>query len=500
MSLNAAFNKTAGNPDQPVNDNGETLLHVAAKAGDAPQVKAAIEAQATVHVLDKQNNTPLVYATENGDIQLMRLLLKADASHIDHAGSLGTALCVAAARGNLEAAATLLEAGADVNARGTDGVTPLMTAVFNQREEMALFLLKKRADVTLSCDKRENALHRAAFRDDAAMLDTLFAYGAARVLQQASKDKLLTPLHVAIAEGAKNAARCLLDHGAFTHLANEKGLTPLSLAAEKGDAALSRLLVECGAADLNKISAPSEYTPFQHAVFEKNLAAAKMLLRLGADPHQKDGSNRTPLQLAAWKGDLAMVRFLTEEVPAEPDAAAARQSQANALYEAAFYGHGDVVAYLAAAPDAPLNLPNSFGNYPVTASIDRDSTALLEALLNNGAAPDVNDRDGASPLLTAARKGRMAATEALLLADANPNLGDGLETPLHAAIEGDHTAIVRLLVEFGADIRARDNLNREPIDLARGKGRSAAVAILEAARADYDSLQNRTFFQGFKPQ
>jgi len=499
MSLNTAFNQKAGNPDQPVNDNGETLLHVAAKTGDAPQAKAAIEAQATVHILDKQNNTPLVYATDNGDIQLMRLLLKADASHIDHAGNMGTALCVAAAKGNLEAAATLLDAGADINARGAEGVTPLMTAVFNQQEEMALFLLKKRADVTLACDKRENALHRAAYRDDAHMLNTLFAYGAARVLQQASKDKLLTPLHVAIEEGAKNAARCLLDHGAFTHLANEKGLTPLALAAEKGDAALSRLLVEYGAADLNKIAPPSEYTPFQHAVFEKNLAAAKMLLRLGADPHQKDGSNRTPLHLAAWKGDLAMTRFLIEEVPAEQEVAAARQSQANALFEAVFYGHEDVAGYLAALPEAPLNQPNSLGNYAINASIDRESAALLETLLNHGAAPNVRDKNGATPLLTAARKNKVAATEALLLADADPNFGDGLETPLHAAIEADNTAIVRLLVEFGADIHIKDNLNRLPIDIARTKSRPAAVAILEKAQADYDSRKNPPFFQPFKP-
>ena len=44
--------------------------------------------------------------------------------------------------------------------------------------------------------------------------------------------------------------------------------------------------------------------------------------------------------------------------------------------------------------------------------------------------------------------------------------GKSLDSPLHAAAEKDCTAVVKLLLDFGADINARNTEFQRPVDVA----------------------------------
>lgn len=44
--------------------------------------------------------------------------------------------------------------------------------------------------------------------------------------------------------------------------------------------------------------------------------------------------------------------------------------------------------------------------------------------------------------------------------------GKSLDSPLHAAAEKDSTAVVKLLLDFGADINARNTEFQRPVDVA----------------------------------
>jgi len=498
MSLKEEFTKVSGDPDRVLGEAGETVLHLAAREGDVDTASFAIDHNASVNARDKADNTPVIYAAERGDIILLRLLLTEDRKGINLAGELGTALGVAAASGELEVAATLLEFGADIDAKDKKGTSPLMVAITAKQPRMVDYLLKKGADALARRDDNESVLHIAAQAGIREILESLFAYGAARSLQVQTTKEGQTPLHAAVLAGKPAAVEALLDHGAFTHITNTEKMTPLDIAAFKGDAVMARQLVEYGHADVAK-TAEGHDSALHRALFEKNLDAARELVRLGADPHAPDAQGRTPLHIAAWKGELDMVKYFIEEVPGEENIAAAAQSRANALYEAIFYGHGDIADYLINTPGTDLNVPNAAGNYALTAAMDKYNTNRIATMLEKGASPDVKDKNGNSPLLVSARKGNVDAATLLLLHDANTEIADGGETPLFAAVEAGHTSMVELLAGAGANIFATNATGMTPIDVARMKSKAEIVPILESAAADYGYRKNAKKFEGFNP-
>ncbi len=503
MSLTSEFKAHAADPDRVIGDEGKTMLHLAAKEGDYAAASLALQAHASVAVQDKEKNTPVIYAAQRGDVSLLRLLLADDNSSINHAGNLGTALGIAAASGELEVVATLLEFGADIHAKDKDGGTALHAAIFAEQKPMIDFLLKKGANASALRDNNETTLHLGVRTGDVDILEALFAHGAAKVLQQQTKEKLLTPLHIAVMTAELAAARCLLDHGAFTNIRNSDKLSPLDVAAHSGDTVMTRLLVETGCAELDKKDG-SGTTPLHRAIYEGKEAEVRELVRLGADPYVADDNKRTPLHIAAWKGNMALVKFFAEEVPPQEDITAQKQSRAQALYDAVFYDHDAVADYLMSLPDVTPNVPTIEGRLPLAHAIEdlcagTGSAARVEALLQNGANPDVTGKDGDSLLQICAKKNETEGARLLLKYGANTEFTEKGEVPLLCAIEPGHLKMVELLTENGANPLAKNANNVLTIDLARMKSHAAIVPVLESAIMRYVINQNTSKPQPFTP-
>ena len=101
----------------------------------------------------------------------------------------------------------------------------------------------------------------------------------------------------------------------------------------------------------------------------------------------------------------------------------------------------------------------------------------LGFLLSRGARPDLQSRDGTTPLSLAAQIGWTPGAEQLLARRANPNLGNNRgETPLIFAVRRRDLAMVRLLRSQGADPNQTDNVaGYSALDYARQDPRAAAV-------------------------
>ena len=294
----------------------------------------------------------------------------------------------------------------------------------------------------------------AADRDtrlaDAAMNRDLAAVRA--LLQQKNVDVNApgrdgTPaLHWTVRVDDLETAGQLLRAGADPKLVTRYGVTPMSVAAANGSAAMLKLLLESGA-DPNAPDGAGD-TPLMTAAQVGSLDSVKALLAAGATLDARDKTfQQTALMVAIRANQTEIVRYFIQQ--------------------------GASVNAQTRTGDAPRwVLPNSVPGFGHGIGIIR------------GGIPERGSRyliPGAmTPLLYAARDGRLASAALLLDAGANIEQADGNGiTPLLAAIGNNHPDVARMLVDRGANINVVDWYGRTPLWTA-----------VEARNMDFD---NNTF-------
>lgn len=148
------------------------------------------------------------------------------------------------------------------------------------------------------------------------------------------------------------------------------------------------------------------------------------------------------------------------------------------------------------------------GNFPITLiliekgadvnKVDKNNhTALLDAsyhpvleimrlLIENGANPNIFNVDGQTPLMAATKSGAVDASRLLINSGAEINIkGYGGNTPMHWSMtEGDYPSIVNLLIEHGANLGIRNDIEKTALDMARLLSRDKSLKILEKATSD----------------
>jgi len=114
--------------------------------------------------------------------------------------------------------------------------------------------------------------------------------------------------------------------------------------------------------------------------------------------------------------------------------------------------------------------------------------AATKALLAQGAQANAVDRWGTTPLLIAAREGRLEVVRMLIAARARPDGAGGAFTPLAAAALRGHTQVVQLLLRAGASVNATGLAEMNALEAAVRMNRVGAAAALLRARADTSGL------------
>lgn len=139
-------------------DNLEDALS-SARLGDTGQLVDLLKAGVDPNALDEQGNSLLILAAREGQVPTVKALLsyKPNVSHRNLAGD--SALMLATLRGDLEMVNLLLEAGAEFD---HDGWTPLIYAAFEGHLELVERFLALGANVNVLAPNGSNALMFAA--------------------------------------------------------------------------------------------------------------------------------------------------------------------------------------------------------------------------------------------------------------------------------------------------------------------------------------------------
>lgn len=143
------------------------------------------------------------------------------------------------------------------------------------------------------------------------------------------------------------------------------------------------------------------------------------LLQYEASTNVADNKGYFPIHLAAWKGDVEIVKILIHHGPSHSRVNEQNNENETALHCAAQYGHSEVVA------------------------------VLLEELTD----PTIRNSKLETPLDLAALYGRLRVVKMII--SAHPNLmscNTRKHTPLHLAARNGHKAVVEVLLEAGMDV------------------------------------------------
>jgi ankyrin repeat protein len=191
-----------------------------------------------------------------------------------------------------------------------------------------------------------------------------------------------------------------------------------------------------------------------NATVNADLATVRILLDNGGSVETKDANGSTLLVLAAESNDVAIVKLLLEK---GADASAKDQQGETALINAARSGGTDVVGMLAektsAAREKELALFAVLGGMGsvVVVRISDDPNEVA-AKQTRKPQPEPEDAPGFQTVKLLLDKG--------VAIDARDEDGS---TPLITAAGYGETEIVRLLLERGSDLRARDKYGLTPL-------------------------------------
>jgi hypothetical protein len=137
-------------------DRVGTGLMIAAWEGNLEMMELFFARGATINATNANGEQALMHAAWRGRLEAVHWLLDRGAQ-INRPGLQWSALHYAVFNGHDPVARLLIERGADINARSTNGSTPLMMAAREGREGLARMLLEFGADTTVENDWGEDA-------------------------------------------------------------------------------------------------------------------------------------------------------------------------------------------------------------------------------------------------------------------------------------------------------------------------------------------------------
>jgi len=351
----------------------------------------------------------LMRAVATGNTELVSLLIDhgAEVDFVDpnEFGFSKTPLSLACGQGHLEVVKLLLEKGADINFTGGESDSPLLTAFYDGRIEVAKHLLQDdTVDITQPAPDGTTPLHASC--STPSLVSELLRRGAPVDGHSTSWG---TVLHSAVRKDSPEAIQLLLAHDPMPEIdavygedgwnEDQIGLTPLQLAC--------------------RFQSPK---------------CVKSLLEGGASPtfKNKDGDDAVDILLRAESDPKAAVECLR---------------------------------LLISVPDSiPGDQTDEHGRSRLHAIQPATPVSVVQALVEAKAPIDLRDEDGHSPLSVAVSNGNDMVARYLVKQGASVNRSSPVfGTILHLAVRRGDVSLAKFLVDSGADLETVDPKSGESL-------------------------------------
>jgi ankyrin repeat protein len=477
--------------------DGATALHWAVYKDDLEMADLLLRGGARVNVSNREGITPMYLAALNGSSRMIERLMKAGADPKQRGPNGETMLMLAARNGNPDAITMLIAAGVDVNSREPLRLTTaLMWAVEQKHPAAVAALLDGKADFKLKSGAAgvpRNYMASRVNTDQVEIHAKRYAAAAAagRTYQEQIEweekngvthegrrgfDQAVSAADAAGTAGATPAAPVPTRDETEVVIAGlvgggGGGLTALVLAAREGDLESTKLLIAAGA-DVNQTT-DYGWSPLLTATNNRNYKVGMYLVEHGANPNLANKGGWTPLYLATDNrniegGDfpvpkpdidhLIYLRFLLEH-GANANARVKDNTLTRTIFTMQWFFESGATPFVRAAQSGDTELMKlllTHGADPKLAT-DHDDTALT-------AAAGIGWVEGVTYEHSA--KENLEAVRMLLDLGLDPNWvnKDG-RTPLMGAALKGRSEVVQLLVDRGARLETRDKGSRDTEDV-----------------------------------
>ncbi|KAK1758113.1 ankyrin repeat-containing domain protein [Echria macrotheca] len=365
-------------------------------------------------------------------------------------------LFIAASRGLARLVPLVISHGASVDAANTgkDGWTALHAASRFGRCHTLGALLQEKADVTIPDQNGDFPLHLA------------IRWGHARAAEL-------------MAENFPSVADWDWSHGYGQGDEGRQLHAPVELDTGDGDP-LPVAHEASVSAPLNRANSEG-WTVLIEAAHRDLPTVCRLLLERGADPSLVEDWGKLALHGAARIGSARIAKDLV-------DKGSVVNQAMNSLFDtplhfACYRGYAELTEQL--LPLADLTLEDYWSRTPLSAAASAGHTSVVKMLL-----PRYKPNARAKALCSAVQYGHREVVAYLLDAGCPVNGVDAGSVPLAHAQLNDHSRMVQLLVQRGADLNREDSSGERALVRASKLSSSEAVKILVDGGADPDAESN----------
>lgn len=490
--------KDRGDVNLRYNDRDESILHLALKSGNHAISKTLLVAGADINTEMSNQQHILVAACRHGDTTLLELLL-ANGVDVNVSGTKSrfdymmpyekaTPLNAACAEGRFSVVRLLLDHGADIEKTNESSATPLMAAVRGNTLSVVRLLLDAGADVNHAV--HSTPLSEAAKDCKLEMVEELLSAGAI-IGGPSSQTNVLAE---ACESRQHMAVELLLETLSGTQYEAEVCAEALSAAIKLGDGKMVRLLLEHGVS-------PS-FAILRQACSAGVLEAVRMLVDTGVNINEDDGDDAPLLHVAASHSRPDIVQFLITR-------------GASVMLRSMKYGspliaalEGSMAPFLrdGLQPEPcrslakQLPLPGPLYHFyrgmkdpqrPGSKEVSQ-CEQIMRSLFEAAAEADTTIRSFGNALHLASYMGSEVIVRQLLERMEDVNIFGGyFESPLIAALKGDHPIIVELLLDRDIEVNRSSPEHGFALHCACAHGSKKLIQSLLDHGADINAYNDK---------